>query len=366
MGGKHSIPLPRYGFCIRPQNPHRCRENHARVGSDRKRKSRSSQSELVPPPSADASFIGDPTTYGLLDINAATAEELMTLPGINRPTATSIIDYRRQIGFFRKIEDMALVPGVGATRFGHVRAEICVGDIDVFFVSSSLVRSGSSATSSGIDVSLTPADNESREFYGGDGVLSFGGRIFGRSSVTDSFSRGSPPVAFSIADDSDRVSRTEKNLTADVLDDVTAGLLRHVTKTCTPVLVADSGRLDESDEVRPLRVATWNVFPCSPEKADNVDFRQVFSRTLLENRCVPFVFGVSHSLHDFRTVTLRNGLTRWLTHQKRSYNLLHFPLSTPDLWNSELKSTILGEYISMRYLVHWSSKIFCKLFATNQ
>ena len=283
MGGSHSFPLLRYSCCIRPQSPDRCRENHARVGSNRKRKSRSSQSDLVPSASTNASCVEfgcDPMTYGLLDINAATAEELMTLPGINRATATNIVHHRRQIGFFRKIEDIVLVPGIGATRFGHVRAEICVGEIEAFFVRSPLVRSGSSATSSGIDVSVTPADNVSRDYYGGDGVgLSFSGRTFCRGSVTDGFSYGNPPTA----DDSDQITETGKHLAADVLDDVTAGLLRHSVRTSSSVSSKESGCLDRS-ELLPLRVATWNVLPCSLEKVENVDFREVFSTTLFENR----------------------------------------------------------------------------------
>jgi len=60
---------------------------------------------------------------------------------------------------------MALVPGIGATRFGHVRAEIFVaGDARTSWTTTTLRRSGSSATSSGIDVSLTPVDSVSREF----------------------------------------------------------------------------------------------------------------------------------------------------------------------------------------------------------
>ena len=65
--------------------------------------------------------------YEQLNINAATEEELMTLPEINRITAHNIVEYRRQIGAFKKVEDLALVSGVGATRLNQIRVEICVG-----------------------------------------------------------------------------------------------------------------------------------------------------------------------------------------------------------------------------------------------
>ncbi|KAF4525974.1 hypothetical protein B566_EDAN000765 [Ephemera danica] len=61
-----------------------------------------------------------------LNINTATEEELMTLPGINRTVAQSIVEYRRQIGRFNKPEDLALVSGVGAEKLALIRPEICV------------------------------------------------------------------------------------------------------------------------------------------------------------------------------------------------------------------------------------------------
>ena len=50
----------------------------------------------------------------------------MTLPGINRDTARNIVEHRRQIGMFKKVEDLALVSGVGATKLMNMRDEICV------------------------------------------------------------------------------------------------------------------------------------------------------------------------------------------------------------------------------------------------
>ncbi|XP_072135208.1 endonuclease/exonuclease/phosphatase family domain-containing protein 1-like [Mobula birostris] len=64
-----------------------------------------------------------------VNINTAAEEELMTLPGINRTLAHNVVLYRDRIGGFRKIEDVALVTGVGATRLQQIRSEICVGDM---------------------------------------------------------------------------------------------------------------------------------------------------------------------------------------------------------------------------------------------
>lgn len=88
------------------------------------------------------------TTQNMININYAVEEELMTLPGINRATAQNIIEYRRQIGGFKKIEDLALVSGVGAAKLNVIRNEVCVS-VKKFDRNSS----GSSLTGSEKDLS---------------------------------------------------------------------------------------------------------------------------------------------------------------------------------------------------------------------
>lgn len=62
-----------------------------------------------------------------MDINAATEEQLMTLPGVDRRLAQNVVEYRGRIGGkFQKIDDLALVSGMGATRLDKIRSEICV------------------------------------------------------------------------------------------------------------------------------------------------------------------------------------------------------------------------------------------------
>ncbi|KAG8286803.1 Endonuclease/exonuclease/phosphatase domain-containing protein 1 [Homalodisca vitripennis] len=69
----------------------------------------------------------DPDVKGdQLNVNTATAEELMTLPGVTRTIAQNIVDYRQAIGRYNKVEDLALVTGVGAEKLSIIRPEICV------------------------------------------------------------------------------------------------------------------------------------------------------------------------------------------------------------------------------------------------
>ncbi|KAL8592998.1 hypothetical protein ACOMHN_017928 [Nucella lapillus] len=69
----------------------------------------------------------DNESQGFVNINTATVEELMTLPEINRKVAENIVDYRRQINGFRRVEDLALVTGVGADKLSHIRCDITTG-----------------------------------------------------------------------------------------------------------------------------------------------------------------------------------------------------------------------------------------------
>lgn len=62
----------------------------------------------------------------MLDINSASEEELMTLSGITRHIAHEIIEHRNAIGAFKKVEDLALVSGVGAAKLQAIKPEICV------------------------------------------------------------------------------------------------------------------------------------------------------------------------------------------------------------------------------------------------
>ena len=58
-----------------------------------------------------------------VNINTATKEELMSLPGVGEKTATSIIDYRSS-NRFNKIEDIMNVPGIGEKKFEDLKPHI--------------------------------------------------------------------------------------------------------------------------------------------------------------------------------------------------------------------------------------------------
>lgn len=66
------------------------------------------------------------TSINLVNINTATQTELETLTGIGPSTALKIINYRKENGKFKTIEDIKNVPGIGESKFEAIKNEICV------------------------------------------------------------------------------------------------------------------------------------------------------------------------------------------------------------------------------------------------
>ena len=61
----------------------------------------------------------------LVNINTATKEELITLPGVGESTARAIIDYR-QDHLFERPEDLMNVSGIGEAKYARLRDHIRV------------------------------------------------------------------------------------------------------------------------------------------------------------------------------------------------------------------------------------------------
>jgi competence protein ComEA len=59
-----------------------------------------------------------------VSLNSATAEQLDTLDGVGPATAQKILDYRREHGGFRSIDDLGEVPGIGPKRLAALRGKV--------------------------------------------------------------------------------------------------------------------------------------------------------------------------------------------------------------------------------------------------
>jgi len=65
-----------------------------------------------------------PPKNSLININTATKEALMTLPGIGEVKAQAIIDYRETNGSFVDIEELQKVSGIGPITFEKLKDKI--------------------------------------------------------------------------------------------------------------------------------------------------------------------------------------------------------------------------------------------------
>jgi competence protein ComEA len=59
-----------------------------------------------------------------VSLNSATAEQLDTLDGVGPATAQKILDWRREHGSFRSIDDLGEVPGIGPKRLAALRDKV--------------------------------------------------------------------------------------------------------------------------------------------------------------------------------------------------------------------------------------------------
>ena len=61
------------------------------------------------------------SSYRVIDINTAPANELETLPGIGKSLAARIVEHRDKYGPFRRPEHLIIVRGISDKRFRAIR-----------------------------------------------------------------------------------------------------------------------------------------------------------------------------------------------------------------------------------------------------
>lgn len=75
---------------------------------------------------AEASALSEAgSEVNIVNINTASAEELMSLNGIGEKTAAAIIEYRKDSPF-EKPEDIMNVKGIGEKKYENIKNSICV------------------------------------------------------------------------------------------------------------------------------------------------------------------------------------------------------------------------------------------------
>jgi competence protein ComEA len=77
---------------------------------------------------ADDGASDDLNSGGLININTAPVEQLVSLPGIGPAIAERVVDYRTENGPFRAVDELARVNGISSAMVDEFRALVTVGE----------------------------------------------------------------------------------------------------------------------------------------------------------------------------------------------------------------------------------------------
>jgi len=66
---------------------------------------------------------------GSVDVNAASEEELVNVPGIGKSLARRIVEFREKNGPYRQIEDLLKIQGIGEKSLQKLRPYLSVGKV---------------------------------------------------------------------------------------------------------------------------------------------------------------------------------------------------------------------------------------------
>ena len=63
-----------------------------------------------------------------VNINSASVEQLVTLPGVGEKLAGRIVEYRQKSGGFKSAQELLNVQGIGEKNFNKIQGYLTVGD----------------------------------------------------------------------------------------------------------------------------------------------------------------------------------------------------------------------------------------------
>ncbi|XP_014360901.2 endonuclease/exonuclease/phosphatase family domain-containing protein 1 [Papilio machaon] len=274
----------------------------------------------------------------LMNVNTATEEQLMTLPGVTRQLAREIVRHRQMIGRFKRVDDLALVSGIGAEKLELLRPEICTNTRRQISRASSCTHSLDSVRFTGenklcsinsssvfqlqcvpglnqeIAANIVDYRNKKGPFKSLDDLIKVRGMDIVRLSTVKHHLSLEPRKCESVQllANGHTFGWTEDSLNEPSLNGMRDVRTPHRKSLSMPnklpiilpngfatapvndildLLAAYSHRpvveelfTYERDGVRCCRIASWNLHQLSIEKITNPGVREVVCRTILENK----------------------------------------------------------------------------------
>ncbi|MDE7289208.1 MAG: ComEA family DNA-binding protein, partial [Oscillospiraceae bacterium] len=96
-----------------------------------------------------------------IDINAATAEELMQIKNIGRTIAENIVSYRENYGYFHSVEDLMNVDGISYKRLDKIKYYVYISEELLLKTTAAVQETVPTAVSSSAPVTTVPTSNSS-------------------------------------------------------------------------------------------------------------------------------------------------------------------------------------------------------------
>lgn len=75
-----------------------------------------------------AAAAAKPAPTGKININTATAEQFVALPGVGAKLAARIVEYRQKSGSFKTAQELMNVKGVGEKNFQKIQPYVTAGE----------------------------------------------------------------------------------------------------------------------------------------------------------------------------------------------------------------------------------------------
>jgi len=127
----HGGVRPVFAFLRRPVDPADAKEppmNHTRkLGPLAVALAATALLMATPAAAAGAGADARQEESATVDINTATVEELMSVPGIGQSIAQRIAEFREKNGPFKTVDDLLKVQGIGEKSLARIRAKLSVG-----------------------------------------------------------------------------------------------------------------------------------------------------------------------------------------------------------------------------------------------